>query len=524
MSGRKVLFIAVDQWRGDALGFLGHPAAVTPHLDALAADGVSFRNHFTSGSPCGPARATLLTGLYPFIHRSIRNGTPLDARHSTIALEARRAGRDPVLFGYTDSSADPRRVSPNDPSLKSCEGILPGFRLEAALNSNSLTDWLTDLAKKGYDIPDDLREIWYHVGTGPVVPRFIRAPARYSAEDSDTAWLTDKLLDYLRLRRKEDWFIHAVFLRPHPPMIAPAPYHNLVDVSRLPALVRAPTRDEERASHPYLPVWMAEQSHPAYFDSQVDVQSIGEEETAEMRAVYFGLIAEVDAHIGRIVSRLKATGEYEETLIVFTSDHGEMLGDHWCWGKGGYFDAASHVPLIIRDPETPAPARGRQVGAFTESVDLMPTILRWLGSSVPQDCNGEALQPWLDGSTPESWRSAAFWEFDFRNPVTRRYEAALGLASDECTLNVLRGARYKYVHFTSLPPLLFDLERDPQELTNLASDPAYATILADCARRLLSHRMLHAERTLANCMITEKGLVAADAARGFPQGLYVKPE
>jgi arylsulfatase A-like enzyme len=153
MAHRKVLFIAVDQWRGDALRFLGHPAAVTPHLDALAADSVVFRNHFTSGSPCGPARATLLTGLYPFIHRSIRNGTPLDARHSTIALEARRAGRDPVLFGYTDSSADPRRVAPDDPSLKSCEGILPGFRLEAALNSNSLTDWLTDLAKKGYDIP-----------------------------------------------------------------------------------------------------------------------------------------------------------------------------------------------------------------------------------------------------------------------------------------------------------------------------------------------------------------------------------
>ena len=128
---RKVLFITADQWRGDALGLFGHSAARTPHLDALASDGVTFTRHFTCSAPCGPARTTLLTGLYPFLHRSVRNGTPLDRRHTNLALEARRAGRDPVLFGYTDSSADPREMAPDDPRLKSFEGILPGFRLEA---------------------------------------------------------------------------------------------------------------------------------------------------------------------------------------------------------------------------------------------------------------------------------------------------------------------------------------------------------------------------------------------------------
>ena len=93
MAGRKILFITADQWRGDALGLFGHSAAVTPNLDRLAADGVTFRNHFTAAAPCGPARTTLLTGLYPFIHRSVRNGTPLDKRHTNLALEARRAGR-----------------------------------------------------------------------------------------------------------------------------------------------------------------------------------------------------------------------------------------------------------------------------------------------------------------------------------------------------------------------------------------------------------------------------------------------
>ena len=107
MSKRKVLFITADQWRGDALGCLGHPAAHTPNLDALAADGVLFRDHYTSSAPCGPARTTLLTGLYPFIHRSVRNGTPLDRRHTNLALEARR---DAIRFCLVTPTPPPIRV------------------------------------------------------------------------------------------------------------------------------------------------------------------------------------------------------------------------------------------------------------------------------------------------------------------------------------------------------------------------------------------------------------------------------
>ncbi|MBX2805708.1 MAG: alkaline phosphatase family protein [Hyphomicrobiales bacterium] len=524
MAERKVLFIAADQWRGDALGCLGHPAASTPNLDALAADGVSFTNHFTSSAPCGPARTTLLTGLYPFIHRSVRNGTPLDRRHTNIALEVRRSGQDPVLLGYTDSSADPREMAPEDPRLKSFEGILPGFRLEASLNESCLSGWLSELARKGYQIPDNHFEIYTHPGSTPVCDRFQRGPARYAADDSDTAYIADKLIDYIRLRNKENWFAHVVFLRPHPPVIAPAPYHDMVDPAVVPTPVRHASQQSERDMHPYLDAWLKEQADPAYFESQVDVQSLPEEDLQAMRAVYFGLIAEVDAQIGRIIEHLKATGEYDETLIIFTSDHGEMLGDHWCWGKGGYFDSSNHIPLIIRDPHAPAQNRGRSVSAFTESVDLTPTILDWLGQAVPAECNGHSLSTWLSGHTPETWRRAVFWEFDFRNPVTKIYETALSLTPDECTLNVLRDNDYKYVHFTALPPLLFDLKNDPQELVNLAGDSTYASVALDYAQRLLSHRMLHAERTLTNAMLSPEGVIYADTPRGEPDRLYAHME
>ena len=124
----NVLFICADQWRGDCISALGHPNVKTPNLDALAADGVLFTSHFGQCTPCGPSRTSLLTGLYLMNHRSGRNGTPLDARHTNVALEARKAGYRPALFGYTDTSQDPREEDPESPWLRTYEGPLPGIR------------------------------------------------------------------------------------------------------------------------------------------------------------------------------------------------------------------------------------------------------------------------------------------------------------------------------------------------------------------------------------------------------------
>ena len=111
---RNVLLIVADQWRGDSLGVLGHPSALTPNLDALARDGMTFRSHFGQSAPCGPARASLLTGLYVMNHRVVANGVPLDARHPTLAREVKQAGIDPALVGYTTTTPDPRVVGPGD--------------------------------------------------------------------------------------------------------------------------------------------------------------------------------------------------------------------------------------------------------------------------------------------------------------------------------------------------------------------------------------------------------------------------
>ena len=129
----------------------------TPNLDRLAAGGVSFRRHFAQAAPCGPSRASLYTGMYLMNHRSVLNGTPLDARHTNVALVARELGYEPALFGYTDTSVDPRTVGPDDPRLRSYEGVLPGFDPVAYTPEGDPQAWLEWMRAAGEDVPDDWR-------------------------------------------------------------------------------------------------------------------------------------------------------------------------------------------------------------------------------------------------------------------------------------------------------------------------------------------------------------------------------
>ena len=148
----NVLFITADQWRGDCLSSLNHPIVRTPHLDALAAEAVQFRKHFANAVPCGPSRASLHTGLYLHNHRSGTNGTPLDGRFNNWALELRGLGYDPVLFGYTHTSVDPRGIDSAHPGLRNDEGPLPGIR--PVIDMGTLCpDWRAYLQGQGYELP-----------------------------------------------------------------------------------------------------------------------------------------------------------------------------------------------------------------------------------------------------------------------------------------------------------------------------------------------------------------------------------
>ena len=502
----NVLFITADQWRGDCLSALGHPMVRTPHLDVLAAEGVLFARHFANTAPCGPSRACLHTGLYLQNHRSGTNGTPLDARHTNWALESARLGYDPVLFGYTDTSRDPRGVDEDDPWLRTYEGPLPGIRTVCAMDGRPVawTDWLNG---EGFETPDHpgfaygLRAPGPEYEDGAPHPR----PMAYPAEVDDTAFLNGRLIDYLR-GATQPFVAHLSWLRPHPPFVAPEPYNALYDPRVVPGFRRAASADEEARQHP----WLAHQLSKRQFrapDQELKLR--------RLKAVYYGLMSRVDDEVGRLMAFLKTSGLMDRTLIIFTSDHGEQMGDHWLLGKCGYFDASYRIPLIIRDPRASADAtRGQVVERFTENVDIMPTMLAAIGAPIPPQCDGMDLGPFLRGEgAPATWRTEAHWEYDFRDVTDQGAEATLGLTLHQCSLNVIRDERFKYVHFNRLPPLLFDLKADPDELNDLAGNPAYAPVMLEYAQKLLSWRMTHDEQTLTHLTLTDAGVASRPAPR-----------
>ena len=507
----NVLLICADQWRADCISALGHKNVRTPNLDALMKESVTFTNHYGQCTPCGPSRTSLLTGMYLMNHRSGRNGTPLDARHTNLALEARKLGYDPALFGYTDTTPDPRKMHPNDPALTAYdEGIIPGFSAPLHLPED-MGKWVSHLIALGYDLPEGRGDVFRPRAnfTKPADRGFRFIPTQYKAEHSETAFLTDEFLKWLLVRRERPWFSHFVFFRPHPPIIAPEPYNDNVHPGDVPSPTRRQTPEEEGTQHPLLAHEITQVARPDSYDEHnpADLVRANDLEIRQMKATYFGLIAEADHHLGRIIAHLKETGQYDRTLIVVTSDHAEMLGDHYIWGKEIYFDGSFRVPLVIRDPRASADStRGTRVSEFTEAIDVMPTVLDWLGAEIPRSCDGQSLAPFLAGQTPEQWRDAVFFEHDFRNVRTQHVEKALSLSSDECSYAVIRDRHYKYVHFAALPPLLFDAVNDPHEFNNLAGQPAHLATELAYAQRLLSWRLVNQERVLTNMHVGQGGL------------------
>ncbi len=497
---RNILFVLIDQLRADAVfGALAKHVNL-PNLRAFQQDAVSFTRNYTVVNPCGPSRASILTGQYAMNHRAVRNGTPL--RHDTpnIAGEMRKAGYLPMLFGYTDTSNDPRVSHPNDPRVQSYEYHLPDFHEMLEMRLEESFPWRAHLRKRGYHF-DKYWDLYRPVAAQGGTPK-LNDPALYSAEDSDTAFLTDQFLDRMRGYEGQSWFAHLTYIRPHPPLVAPAPYNQMYDPTRLPLPKGLPTAADEAAVHPFFAAPNADIA--SFVEGFPDLEP-SEENIQTLRAVYLGLASEVDHHIGRIMEYLRDSGQYEDTLIVLSADHGEMLGDRHAWGKHTVYDAAYHTPLMIRMPDNATQA-GSQVSALTESIDLMPTILEWVGQDIPNAVDGCSLLPLLRGEDPDDWRQYSFSELDFGDPITpTALQTALGTTATTSCLAILRDARFTLVQFAAdLPPMLFDTASDG-EMVNVADHPDYQSDLFRLTQQMLRHRMMYQDHTLSFDMITNSG-------------------
>lgn len=507
---KNILLITADQWRGDCLGYAGHALVKTPHLDALAKQSLAFKRHYAGAAPCSPARACLYTGLYQMNNRVCSNGSPLDARHDNMALAARRAGYEPTLFGYTDQSIDPRTVSRSDPRCFSYEGVLPGFTPRVQLADHEAR-WLGWLERNGYQGTLESPEIHFPA-SGPQDPPTTEPPS-YNAEETQTAYICGEFIEWLQEQSyfsgytDTGWFAHVSFLRPHPPFCVPEPYCNMYSADVIPPACGTGNQAKIKAQHVFLEHQFKVQEKTSFIPGLTGkVAQWDESAFKTIAAIYFGMISEVDAQIGRLVRALKQYDMWDNTVIIFTSDHGELLGDHCMLGKSGFYDSAYHIPLLIRDPQQSV-AHGHSVTRFTEAVDVFPTLMHLMEQPVPPHLDGKSLAPALAGKTLDNWRASAHWEFDFRDIANGRSEQAFGLPSQLCNLSVIRDEQFKYVHFAALPPLLFNLVDDPDESQNVAEKEEYQSVRLLYAEKLLRWRAEHLDQSLALSAVGEAGLV-----------------
>jgi arylsulfatase A-like enzyme len=494
MSRRpNTLFIMADQLRWDYLGCSGHPFIKTPNIDRLASRGVRFTRAYVQAPVCGGSRMSFYTGRYNLTHGATYNNFPLRIDEKTIGDYLRPQGYRVVLVGKTHFKPDLESLarlgitpgsSPGIPywqcgfeAFERDDGLHPEIEGRLAGPDPAYNRWLRQLGYSGenpwHEWANSVVDEAGNVQSGWSM-RNARLAARVKEEHSETAYMTDRALEFLDRAGDAPWCLHVSYIKPHWPYVAPAPYHAMYG----PEHVIAANRSEQERLDPH-PVVAAFMQHEESLNfSRDDVRET-------VIPTYMGLITQFDAHVGRLVARLEATGEIDNTIIVVTSDHGDYLGDHWLGEKDLFHEEIVRIPLIVVDPRSEAAARrGTICDALVESIDLAPTFLDWAGGPPePHRLEGRSIRPLMQQAEPEGWRDAVFCDSDFSLRHARR---KLGLGPNEARGFMVRTARWKYVHFERFGPQLFDLEADPNELNDLGRVAQYERVREEMRARLLA--------------------------------------
>lgn len=487
----NVLFIICDQLRADHLGFAGNSVVQTPNLDRLAGRSVVFDRAHVANGICMPNRSTIMTGQMPSSHGAIFNDRSLDPSNNTFVRRLREAGYATSLVGKSHlqhgSSRDttrplgngPGRISPHEPGwdtfehwerYASGETVAPddyyGFsRIELAIGHGAQIEghhwqWAVangadpDVLAMGMDpqAPIDGRsEHWWQV-----------SPAPYSEEYHSTNFVTEKTMECMRDADAagEPWMVWCSYPDPHQPMMIPEPWfsrHSPADME-LPSTFDDPGTDWAPNLHAVRnsdapPVWAA---NPIPFGPT-------REQTLDALAATYGMIEAVDAGVGRLLATIDELGADDDTIIVFTTDHGDMMGDH-----GLMLKVAMHFQGVVRTPlaiKAPGIAAGR-TQSLSSSIDLPHTILDLCGVPDFQGMQGKSLAPILNDPSA-TVRDVAFIEEDFPRFDPR-------VPHPEHTRTVVT-ADARYTRDSAGYETLYDLVNDPDELVNLAvegRDPA----------------------------------------------------
>lgn len=502
---KNILFIMCDQLRFDYLSCAGHPTLKTPNIDALAARGMRFTRAYVQSPVCGASRMSFYTGRYVSSHGASWNGFPLKVGEMTMGDYLRPLGLDTVLVGKTHMQPDTEGMERLGIDPQSIIGVrvsecgfdpydrddgLHAFGPDGRYDPRKprYNDYLNEKGYPGdnpwHDYANAAEGAGNSLASGWAM-RHARKPARVAEEDSETPYMTRRAMEFMSEAGERPWCLHLSYIKPHWPYIAPAPYNDMYGPDDV---IPAVKRESERADpHPV---------YRAFMDYLVARNFSREEVRREVIPVYMGLIKQIDDQLGLLFAFMRERGLLDNTLIVFTSDHGDYLGDHWLGEKDLFHEPSVKIPMIVCDPSPAADkARGSVCDAAVEAIDLLPTFLEALGSDPAAQSHrleGRSLRPWLHGEIPLQWRDIVFSEYDYSVlPASGK----LSIAPRDARLYMAADRRWKYVHATGFRPMLFDMQSDPQEFVDLGADPAHAQVRARFEAALAAWAMRQSQRT-----------------------------
>lgn len=509
----NVLFIMCDQLRADYLSCYGHPTLHTPNIDALAARGVRFSQAFAQSTICGPSRMCAYTGRYMRTHGSTQNGVPLKVGELTLGDHLKKLNVRTVLVGKTHMVADEEGM---DRLGIAADSLIGAHVSECGFEPYERDDGLHPdgpyapdpaydryLRQQGYEAANP----WEHLAnSGQAADGSIQngwlyshanKPAQVPEDDSETPYMTRRAMQFMAEAKAEGrpWCLHLSFIKPHWPYIVPAPYHAIYGPDDVLAAVR--TDAERQNPHPILRAFQQER-YSTVFNRD------GARET--VIPAYMGLIKQIDDQLGLLFRFMEAADLSKDTLVVFTSDHGDYLGDHWLGEKYLFHNQSVQVPLIIVDPAPQAdPTRGMVLDALVEMIDLAPTFVEAFGGApAPHILEGRSLLPLLHGASPE-WRRVVISEYDYAFDLAR---IKLHVPVPEARLYMVYDGRFKYIHADGFAPMLYDLATDPQEFHDLGTNPAHADIRA----RLYEALSRWSRTTRTQTTVPDAAIVASDRA------------
>ena len=441
----NILLVMADQLAAPALPAYGHRQVLAPHLDALARQAVVFDSAYCNFPICAPSRFSMLSGRLPHAIEAWDNASEFPAATPTMAHYLRHAGYRTILCGKMHF------IGPDQ---------LHGFeeRLTTDIYPADFA-WTPDWTKGPAHRPTgvSMRPV---VESGPCIRSM-----QIDYDDEVEYRAVQRLHDLARAPEQQPFFLTVSFTHPHPPFVAPQRHWDLYrhEAIEPPRVGEIPYEELDEHSR-----WL-------YVAHAQDQYTVTAEHVRNARHAYFAMISYVDEKIGSVLSTLQETGLADDTVVVFAGDHGEMLGERGMWFKQCFFEWSARVPLMVSMPRRFEPER---VAAHVSLVDLLPTFLDLAAEGrrvEPVDpLDGYSLLPLLTGA------EAAAEDATERIVISEYSSEGVCAAS-----RMVRQGRHKYIYTRGLPPLLFDLHSDPDELDNLAGRPEWAEVEAALHARLV---------------------------------------